>query len=247
VFGVADKVARLTLPANMRFRALPPRLEAILALLSPCRMLVDVGTDHGLVPLAAVRRGIAERAIASDLRRAPLRTARLNVARSPVSDRVSIVREDGLSGLARRSVDAVVMAGMSGHLIVRLCEAAPHVLEGVNQLVTQPNSDARLVRAWALQHGFHLQDERMLNERGQFFVTCAFEKRVGVDPAYELPPWSTDALCLVGPRLLASKDPAALQFSVQQCERLRALADREVKELLAELRIWQAAREFMRA
>ena len=227
---------------------LPARLEAILALLSPCRMLVDVGTEHALVPLAAVRRGIAERAIASDLRRAPLRAALRNVARSPVGDRVSIVRGDGISALARGAVDSVVMAGMSGHLMVRLCEAAPHVLEGVSQLVAQPNSDAHLMRAWALGHGFHLRDEHMLNQGGQFFVTCAFHRAGGVDPAYQLPPFSEAALCLVGPRLLTSKDPTALQFCRRQCERLGALVDRDLQPSLAvEARVWRAARDFMQA
>jgi tRNA (adenine22-N1)-methyltransferase len=244
-------------PDSKPWRALSPRLEAILALLSTCRLLVDVGTDHGLIPLAAVRRGIAQRAIASDLRMAPLRGARRNAARSPVADRVSIVRGDGLSALATRSVDAVVMAGMSGHLIVRLCEAAPHVFEGVNQWVAQPNSDAHLVRAWAIRHGFHLRSERLLNERGQFFVTCAFERRSGADPAYEFAPWSEAQLCLVGPRLLASRDPMALEFSARQCERLTVilrsrdrgqapLVDQDLKVLLSELRTWQAVRDFMR-
>jgi tRNA (adenine22-N1)-methyltransferase len=227
---------------------MPPlsaRLEAILELLLPCLLLVDVGTDHGIVPVSAVQRGITAHAIASDLRRAPLHLARQNIARAALSDRVSIVRADGLSGLSSGSVDAVVMAGMSGQLMVRLCDAAPHVLEGVSQLVAQPNSDANLVRSWALRHGFHLRDERMVRERGRFFVTCAFGREDGADPAYELPPWSESALCVVGPRLLTRKDPAALHFSEWQCERLGALVAQDVQALLPELRLWQAARAFM--
>ena len=47
---------------------LSPRLDAILEGLSPCALLADIGTDHGLVPIAAVVRGIAQRAMATDLR-----------------------------------------------------------------------------------------------------------------------------------------------------------------------------------
>ncbi len=226
-------------------RSLSARLEAIFELLLPCRMLVDVGADHGIVPIAAVGRGIAERAIASDLRRAPLQRARRNIARAQLSERVSLLREDGLSALARSSVDAVVMAGMSGQLMVRLCDDAPHVLAGVSQLVAQPNSDANLVRGWALRHGFHLRDERMVIDRGLFFVTCAFQRGEGLDPAYELPPWNEPELCLVGPRLLRRKDPAAVLFSERQCERLGAIVARVVPALLPELRTWPAARDFM--
>lgn len=226
--------------------ALSARLEAILSLLSPCQRLVDVGTDHGIVPISAVQRGIAKHAIASDLRRAPLQVAQQNITRAAVSDRVSLVREDGLSALAPHSVDAVVMAGMSGQLMVRICSAAPHVLAGVAQLVTQPNSGAKLMRAWALHHGFHLRDERMLIERDQFFVTCAFVRADGADPAYQLASFSEEALCLLGPLLLRTKQPAALRYSEWQCARLGALSARGIPTQLAELAIWQAASAFMR-
>ena len=225
--------------------SLSARLEAVLELLSPCRMLVDVGTDHGLVPVSAVQRGIAQRAIAADLRDAPLLSARQNIASAALSQRVMMLKADGLSALAAGSVDAVVMAGMSGALMVRLCNAAPRVFEGVSQLLVQPNSDALAMRAWALRHGFHLRDERMLIERGQFFVVCAFHKGNGADPAYALPDWSEAALCLLGPRLLARKDPAALRFYERQCLRLGALVDQNVHGLRPELHIWQAARAFM--
>src|SRR4051794_24734349 len=106
---------------------LSARLETVIELLAPCRMLVDVGTDHALLPISAVQRGVAERAIASDLRRAPLLSARENIAYAGLADRVAMLRSNGLSALARNSVDAVVMAGMSGEQMVRLCESAPQV------------------------------------------------------------------------------------------------------------------------
>jgi len=77
---------------------------------------------------------------------APLRLARRNIVAAGVLGRVSMLREHGLSGLAAGSVDAVVMAGLSGELMVSLLAAAPHVLAGVGQLLLQPNSDVSVVR-----------------------------------------------------------------------------------------------------
>jgi tRNA (adenine22-N1)-methyltransferase len=213
----------------------------MLALLGPCRVLVDVGTDHALLPIAAVERGVAARAIASDLREAPLRAARQSVLSSLARERLLLLREDGLSALARDAVDAVSMAGMSGELMVELCQASAHVLDGVTQLVLQPNSDAVVVRAWALQRGWHLSQERMVLENGQFFTLCAFRPGPSApDPAYALPGWSEAQLCLVGPLLLAQKDPVALRFCARQCQRLGALVER-APGLWPELRTWQAA------
>lgn len=63
-------------------RRLSERLEAVVAALAPCELLADVGTDHGLVPIAAVVRGIAVRAIAADLRVAPLAGAQRTIERA---------------------------------------------------------------------------------------------------------------------------------------------------------------------
>lgn len=224
---------------------LSARLEAVLELLSPCRVLVDVGTDHALVPVAAVERGIAARAIASDLRDAPLLSARHGIRASPAADRILILREDGLSALAPGSVDAVLMAGMSGELMVQLCTAAAHVLADATQLVLQPNSDVVVVRAWALRNEWHLSDERMVLERGQFFVVCAFRRGSGPDAAYAVPAWQEADLCLVGPHLLTRKDPAALRFCEWQCQRLGPLMARDIASVRAELGVWQAACAYM--
>ena len=55
--------------------ALSKRLSTILEMLEPCEVLADIGTDHGFIPIEAVRRGLCRRAIASDVGRGPLERA----------------------------------------------------------------------------------------------------------------------------------------------------------------------------
>lgn len=226
--------------------SLSARLKAVLGLLEPCQRLADVGTDHGLIPIAAVEHGLARHAIAADLREAPLRVAQKNVERSAMLERVSLLRADGIAPLLGREVDAVVMAGVSGKLMVRLCEAAPEVVAGLEQLVLQPNKDVARVRAWALVNGFHLRDERMVHERGRFFVVCAFAPRPGADPAYALAAFSEASLCSVGPHFLRRRDPLALRWCELECARVEPWVKRGVKTLEPELAHWQAACAFMR-
>ncbi len=223
--------------------ALSARLDAILSLLAPCRLVADVGTDHGLLPIAAVTRGIAERAIAADLRAAPLRSAARNLAAAGVSARVTVVQGDGILAIAAYPVDAIVMAGVSGALMVRLCGAAIDVLATVGQLVVQPNSGAALVRAWAREHGWHLTGERMVEEGGRFFVICAFERGTAKDPAYVVPGWSEADLTALGPLLLTRKDDVARRWYRSQRERIERLVQRGAPGLDAELARFQAACE----
>jgi len=224
---------------------LSARLETIVQLLRPCAVLADVGTDHGLVPVAAVERGVAERALAVDLRDAPLRNARRNIERAGVAARVVLLQGDGFLPLQNQPVDAAVMAGMSGILMVRLCEAAPQVLATLQQLVVAPNKDVPLVRAWARGNGWHLRDERMVQERGRFFTVCALVKGSGADPAYAVSGWTAEALCLVGPHLLLRKDPVALGYCAEQRARLGDLVQDGVGGLGSELASYQAACQYM--
>ena len=221
------------------------RIDAILSLLRPCRVLADVGTDHGLVPVLAVTQGLAQRAIAADLREAPLALARRQIAEAAVDDRVSTLLGDGLVALRGQSVDAVVMAGMSGALMQRLCEAAPDVLHDVQQLVLQPNNDADLVRAWARESGWHVRDERMVQTRGRFFVMCAFTHGSGIDPAYTQSGWTEEMLLRVGPCLAGRKDAVALRYCEAQRVRLQRLVSEGVQTHEAELSGFETACELM--
>ena len=211
----------------------------------PCPVLADVGTDHALLPVAAVLRGIAERAVAADLREAPLRGARAHIEGSGVADRVLAVKGDGLLALQHLDVQAVVIAGMSGDSMLRLLDAAPAEVSRLQQLVLQPNHNVQLVRAWALHNGWHLRDERMLEERGRFFVVCAFAPAGGRDPAYSVPGWADAALCSTGPWLLSRRDAVALRCFERQRARVSHWVARGVSRLRPELQVWDAACQAM--
>jgi tRNA (adenine22-N1)-methyltransferase len=199
------------------------RLEAVLSLLLPCDALADVCSDHGLVPVVAVQRGLARRAVSADLRAPPLEVARHNVNRAGVADRVTVLQGDGLAPLVSHPVDALVIAGVSGALIVRILERHPEVTRGLTQLILQPNQDVDLVRAWALGAGFHLRAERMVEERGYFFPIGAYGRGEGPDPLYDRPDWPARDLCVLGPLLLAQRDAVCLRACIQQRDRLGKL------------------------
>ena len=54
---------------------LSPRLAAVAGLVPPGARVIDVGTDHGMVPVWLVQTGRAEHVFASDLRAGPLESA----------------------------------------------------------------------------------------------------------------------------------------------------------------------------
>ena len=68
-----------------------PRLEAILNSLQNLHnfgVLADIGTDHGYLPIAAIRRGLFSRAIACDLNAGPLKVAEANICEAGLENKI---------------------------------------------------------------------------------------------------------------------------------------------------------------
>ncbi|MDB5101970.1 MAG: SAM-dependent methyltransferase [Cyanobacteria bacterium RYN_339] len=196
---------------------LPDRLEALLGVLQPCRLLADIGTDHGLLPIAAVQRGVAAAAIGID-REAPLAQARQNweAAGSPTG--IAWVTGLGLAALADWRPDAVAIAGMGAGTMIEILDTPSW---RATQLILQPNTQPARVRTWAYLNGWHLRAEQLVEDRERTYAVMAYEAGGGPDPAYQRADFTAAELALLGPLLLAQRDAGTLAY--YQAQHLRLL------------------------
>ncbi|GAB6877094.1 tRNA (adenine(22)-N(1))-methyltransferase [Thermaerobacter litoralis] len=127
-----------------------PRIEGLLDVLGSVGVLADIGTDHGLLPVAAVLRGQAQRAVATDLRPGPLEAARQQVARAGLDHRVELRHGWGLEPLRPGEADAIVIAGLHGETIAAILHRGAARLVPGTRLVLQPSRGAAALRlpAW---------------------------------------------------------------------------------------------------
>ena len=94
------------------------RLKALCSLIPVCKLLIDVGCDHGFVAGYALANGLCERAIASDISEGSLSKARKNLSQFPnaqtrLGDGLSVLKEG-------EDPDVIVIAGMGGSLICEI-------------------------------------------------------------------------------------------------------------------------------
>ncbi len=222
------------LPLSLRLQTIVDRLE-------PCELLADIGTDHGSVVAGAVLRGIATRALAVDLRALPLIGAKRLLEQQKLLDRVTLVQSDGFDALSDEAIDAVVMAGMTGQLMVRMLTRAPISVARLQQLVVQPNRGACALREFAQSAGFHLVHEDMVIEKQRHFVVCTFARRAGADPAYADLPVSQEYALRLGPLLLKRRDPVAHSFYTMERDRFLELSQKAGEQHLPDLQLYEAA------
>lgn len=148
--------------------ALQPRLRAIADLVPDGVRMVDVGTDHGFIPVDLLLSERVRFAIASDIGAAPLDHARRTAQQYEVTDGIEFRLCNGLCDISADEVDCIVIAGMGGDNISSILEAAPWTKEGVF-LLLQPMSKAEVLRRWLAENNYQVVAERLVADKGVIY------------------------------------------------------------------------------
>ena len=156
---------------------LSKRLTACLQAVKPYLVIADIGTDHGYLPCAGILNQQLTHAIAADVASGPLQAAQSQVDRYALQETIETRLGSGLSVLQPGEVEAVVIAGMGGKLIVSLLQANMMLTRSFKRLVLQPNIDAALIRECLLQNQFELVSEMMVLEDEKFYEVIVAEPR----------------------------------------------------------------------
>lgn len=181
----------------MNAQKLSKRLETVALFVPTGAVVADIGSDHAYLPCYLVHKGIASRAVAGEVVQGPFDSAVRQVRTEGLADKITVRLADGLAAVEEADgVTAVTIAGMGGPLIVSILEKHPQALKTVTRLILQPNIHAKAIREWAVQHGWALQDEVILEEDGKVYEVLVLQ-RGSMD--------LTEAQTLLGPKLMNTK------------------------------------------
>ncbi len=209
---------------------LSKRMEALARLVSAGARLADIGTDHGYIPIWLCRQGIIPSAIAMDINAGPLKTAEEHIRESGLTDRIETRLSDGLEKLNAKEADSVLIAGMGGGLIRRILRDGSGSLEGIRELILQPQSEIALTRRFLRENGWRITKEDMVLEDGKYYPMMKAVPRHEKDPDEESR--TEQALAdAFGPVLLAEKHPVLLDW----LERERMVTDGILARLKEEI------------
>ena len=147
---------------------LSERLQKIADSVLPGERVIDVGTDHGYIPIWLVQERICEHVYASDIREKPLKQAMQNAEKAGLSDHMTFFLCDGLQQCPPDVVDTVLIAGMGGETMISILDAAPWTRE--KRLILQPQSKIPELHAWLYDHGYMVVDASLVREKDHIYV-----------------------------------------------------------------------------
>ncbi len=138
---------------------LDKRLETCAEFISGKGIVCDVGTDHAYLPAYLVMNGKCTEAIAGDINDGPLKYAEQTLRRYELSDKITLVKSDGLKNISPENISDVVIAGMGGETICEIISNAKWLEKNVN-LVLQPMTRATHLRRWLYMNGYEIKSEK---------------------------------------------------------------------------------------
>ncbi|TDF84491.1 tRNA (adenine-N(1))-methyltransferase [Pseudomonas sp. H9] len=141
------------------------RLERVAAQVPVGARLADIGSDHGYLPVALLRRGVISAALAGEVAVTPYHAAQRTVRDNGLEQQISVRLADGLVAIEPQDgITAISLCGMGGETIRDILERGKARLSGQELLILQPNGGEQPLRQWLMDNGYRILVEDVLRE-----------------------------------------------------------------------------------
>lgn len=201
---------------------LSKRLQMNVSLVPQGAGVADIGCDHGYAAIWLIQNHVAEKMIAMDINEGPIARAKEHIRREGLENRIACRRSNGMEKLEPGEVDTLMIAGMGGPLMIDILKARPDVLEKVQTLVLQPQSEIGLVREKLSGFGFELVQEKACRDEGKFYFAMLAKRseKARETHGYNVPGTGYSTY------LIEQRDPVMLDFLQQEKNVYDSILDR---------------------
>ncbi|MCJ7958963.1 MAG: tRNA (adenine(22)-N(1))-methyltransferase TrmK [Pseudomonas sp.] len=161
----------------MNEHTLSMRLERVAANVPAGARLADIGSDHGYLPVALMRRGVIAAAVAGEVAATPFHAAERTVRDNALQQHISVRLADGLAAIEPAdAITAITLCGMGGETIRDILDSGRAHLSGQERLVLQPNGGEQPLRQWLMDNGYQIVREELLRENRFYYEIIVAER-----------------------------------------------------------------------
>jgi tRNA (adenine22-N1)-methyltransferase len=197
----AKDAAAQGLPLNEQ--TLSMRLDRVAAHIPAGARLADIGSDHAYLPVALMRRGVIDAAVAGEVALTPFHAAQRTVRENDLHTRITVRQANGLAAIkSADAITAISICGMGGETIRDILDSGKAHLSGRERLILQPNGGEQPLRQWLMDNDYCILSEELLREN-RFDYEIIVAERVG-------PVTYTAQELYFGPLQMQARSPAFL-------------------------------------
>lgn len=139
------------------------RLKKVGELVDTDSLILDIGCDHALLDIYLIKENKVKKAIASDIAKGPLDSARSNIASYHMEDRIELRLGDGLECYTD-DIDTIVISGMGGRTIIGIFKYQLAVVKNIKTIILSPNNYQEDVRRFFSKIGFMIEEETLVKD-----------------------------------------------------------------------------------
>lgn len=183
---------------------LSKRLLTIVNFVPKNSIVIDIGTDHGYVPIYLIKNNISKKVIATDISRNSLNKCEKYIKDLPFEGKIETRVGDGFEILKPFEADAAIIAGMGGLLIVDILEKRKDISRTITYFILQPMIASDEVRRYLYKNNFQIIDEKLIKEDEKFYEIIyakTGKSHVEKEVYYE-----------IGKKLIDNEDPLLEEF-----------------------------------
>ncbi|EPJ93830.1 tRNA (adenine(22)-N(1))-methyltransferase [Pseudomonas psychrophila] len=161
----------------MNEHTLSMRLERVATHMPAGARLADIGSDHGYLPVALMRRGAIAAAVAGEVAQTPFHAAVRTVRDNGLEQQITVRQANGLAAIeAADEITAISICGMGGETIRDILESGKARLSGRERLILQPNGGEQPLRQWLMENNYRILCEELLRENGFYYEIIVAER-----------------------------------------------------------------------
>nr|WP_231103247.1 tRNA (adenine(22)-N(1))-methyltransferase TrmK [Pseudomonas chlororaphis] len=216
------------------------RLERVAAHVPAGARLADIGSDHGYLPVALLRRGVIAAAVAGEVALTPFQAAQRSVRENALDSDITVRLANGLAAIEPEDgITAISLCGMGGETIRDILHSGKARLNGQERLILQPNGGEQPLRQWLMDNGYRILCEELLREN-------RFDYEIIVAERAEPVTYSAKELYF-GPLQMQARSPAFLdkwQRRLRQKQKIlnhfarapQALPEEKIQDITRQIR-----------
>ncbi|MGN7741874.1 tRNA (adenine(22)-N(1))-methyltransferase [Pseudomonas sp. 22526] len=224
----------------MNQQTLSLRLERVAAHVPAGARLADIGSDHGYLPVALLRRGVITAAVAGEVALTPFHAAQRSVRENALDSGITVRLANGLAAIEPEDgITAISICGMGGETIRDILHSGKARLNGLERLILQPNGGEQPLRQWLMDNGYRILCEELLREN-------RFDYEIIVAERAEPVSYSAKELYF-GPLQMQARSPAFLgkwQRRLRQKQKIlnhfarapQALPEEKIQDITRQIR-----------
>ena len=157
------------------------RIKALASLVDKDSRLVDIGTDHALLPIYLYENEITKKVTGSDISSNALEFAKNNLKKHNLSDKIKLIVSDGFTNL-NDEYDTAVISGMGTDTIKKILdrENLP------KKLIISSHKNVDKLRLFMNKKGYKIIKEITLKYNDIYYDMIKYEKGIETLSNYDI-------------------------------------------------------------